>query len=175
MVMERMSMMLFAIIIMINMTLLAVNQTGDVALFGGKGLGSDLNVTRIQQGFTTSIEQSNTASTTSCDYENIGMQLGCVISSSLQGVVEWASQTFDVLTGGMSMLFETGAFLLNVISHVLGGYIILINSWANTLETSPGGPIHLLLNGITGVITIMYIFGAINIIRMIAATVRGSA
>jgi len=37
MVMERMSMMLFAIIIMINMTLLAVNQTGDVALFGGKG------------------------------------------------------------------------------------------------------------------------------------------
>jgi len=159
---EKAAMVIFVIIFMMNMTLLAYNTQysgeEEMQLFGGGELMSNFDYNSMNTSF---YEQT----------KDTGTDLNCAGNVWFCGTVNFSSEAVTTLTYGLSLAGTLSTFILNNISGIALGYHLALTYMADSVETGVGG-VHLLVWGISGIIFIVFIFGAWAVVKSIVGIFR---
>lgn len=161
-VFEKSAMTIFGIIFMMNMTLLAYNtqysDTTDMQLFGGGELIADFDYNSLNTSFYNQTRE-------------VDSDMNCTANDWICGTVSFFSEAGTTLTFALSLAGTMGTFILNNISSVTLGYHFALTYLADSIETGIGG-IHLLVWSISGIVFIIFIFGAWAVVKSIVGIFR---
>jgi len=159
---EKAAMLIFGVVFMMNMSLLAYNTQysgiGDMQLLGGGKLIADFDYNSINTSF---YEQTQDA----------GTDLNCATNDWLCGTVQFTSEASETLTYGLSLAGTMSNFILNNLSGITLGYHFALTYLADSVEIGAGG-IHLLAWSLSGIIFIVFIFGAWAVVKSIVGIFR---
>jgi len=159
---EKSAMIIFCVVFMMNMTLVAYNTqysgAENMQLLGGGELVQNFDYNSLNTSFYTQTQTTTT-------------DMNCAENDWLCGGVTVYSEAGLALTHMLSLAGTMGNFILNNIAGITLGYHLALTYLADSVETGIGG-IHILLWGISGIIFIIFIFGAWAVVKSIVGIFR---
>lgn len=157
---QQISMGTFVVLFMINMGLISADSSGT---FGEEtifpGVGGDLNYTAIQSKMGETRPEDETTGE-ACDWWNL-LCHGQTVAAAASNFSQW-----------LGMATGTVLFFIGYLPQLITGYHFVLMHIADIIEPS-GIAIHLLLQGISGVLLIITFYGLWGFIRAIASLVPG--